>query len=495
MAMELRVLLLLPLCFPGLQAKTPAAKERRLEGSTLYIQCPYTAQTNSQQQKAWCHVRENRWKPLVETTEPSQYPYGTNATNGKVTIEDNPTHRTVSITMTNLQVEDSGTYCCASRSYGNRYLPLKTISLNVFKELHKLELDSLSVQCPYSTLGYSTGTKAWCREGQTGCKLVVSTDYSSTWHNSKAMAHRTLIQDDTQQRTVTITMQKLQVQDTGTYFCVLYRSSRLTVIMEVRLSVSKRTQEHTAKESGNVSVRCPYSAPDYGTVSKAWCKEGDRKACTILVHTNLEPSGYLRTPQQGRVTIQDDTQQGIVTITMEELQAQDSGVYWCALYEHDHLFRMVEVTLSISEVLAGTTLSGTAGTNQTIPSGNTPAPSSNVNTFILLAGILSILFILALISMITLCVRRCKQLKKRGTRQAENIYDKPEDIAQLDSTERMEDPKDDSKDLKYVTLNFKSRLSPEDPLYCNVEPSQTHRKPKDENVEYAIIALKQLTDE
>ncbi|KAF1650079.1 Trem-like transcript 2 protein, partial [Aptenodytes patagonicus] len=378
--MELRVLLLLPLCFPGLQAKTPAAKERRLEGSTLYIQCPYTAQTNSQQQKAWCHVRENRWKPLVETTEPSQYPYGTNATNGKVTIEDNPTHRTVSITMTNLQVEDSGTYCCASRSYGNRYLPLKTISLNVFKELHKLELDSLSVQCPYSTLGYSTGTKAWCREGQTGCKLVVSTDYSSTWHNSKAMAHRTLIQDDTQQRTVTITMQKLQVQDTGTYFCVLYRSSRLTLIMEVRLSVSK--------------------------------------------------------------------------------------------------------------ILAGTTLSGTAGTNQTIPSGNTPAPSSNVNTFILLAGILSILFILALISMITLCVRRCKQLKKRGTRQAENIYDKPEDIAQLDSTERMEDPKDDSKDLKYVTLNFKSRLSPEDPLYCNVEPSQTHRKPKDENVEYAIIALK-----
>lgn len=109
------------------------------------------------------------------------------------------------------------------------------------------------------------------------------------------------------------------------------------------------TQEHTAKESGNVSVRCPYSAPDYRTVSKAWCKEGDRKACTILVNTNLEPSGYLRTPQQGRVTIQDDTQQGIVTITMEKLQAQDSGVYWCALYEHDHLFRMVEVTLSISE--------------------------------------------------------------------------------------------------------------------------------------------------
>ncbi|NXU24769.1 TREM1 protein, partial [Thalassarche chlororhynchos] len=272
----LRVLLLLLLCFPGLQAQTPDSEESRSEGSTLYIQCPYTAQANYQQPKAWYRRRDNEWELLVETTNPREYSYTTRATKGKVTIEDNATRGTMSITMTNLQAEDSGTYFCAYRSYSNQYFPVKMISLNVFK------------------------------------------------------------------------------------------------------------------------------------------------------------------------------------------------------------------------VLAGTTLSGTAGTSQTTPSGNTPAPSSNVNTFILLFGVLSILFILALITSITLCVRRRKQLKRRGTRQAEDTYDKPEDIAQLDSTERMESPKDDSKDLKYVTLNFNSRLSPEDPLYCNVELSQTHRKPKDENVEYAIVALKQL---
>ncbi|KFQ97403.1 hypothetical protein Y956_10849, partial [Nipponia nippon] len=121
-----------------------------------------------------------------------------------------------------------------------------------------------------------------------------------------------------------------------------------------------------------------------------------------------------------------------------------------------------------------------------------PGFSSKVNTSVLLSVILSIMFVLALISSVTLCIRRRKQQKRRGTSQAEDTYDKPEDIPQLDSTERMESPKDDSKDLKYVTLNFKSRLSPEDPLYCNVEPIQTHRKPEDENVEYAIIELKQL---
>ncbi|NWS62538.1 CLM5 protein, partial [Chunga burmeisteri] len=383
--MELRALLLLPLCFPGLRVQTPDAEERQLEGSTLYIQCPYNEETQYWHLKAWCRVRDYSCEPLVEI---SSTQHSKRVTKEKVTIEDYPTNRTVSITMTNLQAEDSGTYSCAYR-YDRfyNYLPLKTISLSIFKELHKWELDSLSVQCPYSSLRYSTGTKAWCRtEGQTACKDVVRTDYPSTQRNSKALVDRTSIQDDTQKRTVTITMEKLQAQDTGTYLCVIYRGSHPTWKMEVRLSVSK--------------------------------------------------------------------------------------------------------------TLAGTTLSGTAGTNQATP-GKTPAPSSNVNTFILLSGVLSILFILAVISLITLGIRRRKQLQRQGNRQAEDtydkpehIYDKPEDTAQLDSTERMESPKDDSKDLKYVTLNFKSRLIPEDPLYCNVELSQAHRKPKDENVEYASIAFK-----
>ncbi|KFO84804.1 hypothetical protein N320_01439, partial [Buceros rhinoceros silvestris] len=113
------------------------------------------------------------------------------------------------------------------------------------------------------------------------------------------------------------------------------------------------------------------------------------------------------------------------------------------------------------------------------------------DTFIL-SGVLSIIFILALISSIILYVRWRKQPKRRGNGQAEAIYEKPEDIAQPGSTERVGSPKDDSEDLKYATLNLKSQLSPEDTLYCNIEPGQARRKPKDEEVEYAVIALKQL---
>uniref|UniRef100_A0A8C4XPL3 Immunoglobulin domain-containing protein n=1 Tax=Falco tinnunculus TaxID=100819 RepID=A0A8C4XPL3_FALTI len=102
----------------GLQAQTPDSEERRWEGSTLYVRCPYTAGASYQQKKVWCHVRDDICEPLVETN----YPYQKEVTKGRVRIEDNPTHKTVSITMTNLQAEDSGIYSCAYRTHLTRIM-------------------------------------------------------------------------------------------------------------------------------------------------------------------------------------------------------------------------------------------------------------------------------------------------------------------------------------------------------------------------------------
>ncbi|XP_013797476.2 triggering receptor expressed on myeloid cells 1 [Apteryx mantelli] len=489
--MELRVLLLLPLCCPGLQAQIPGAEESKREGSTLFVQCRYTTQAGFPSQKTWCRLSNGFCKALVETTY-SNYKYINQVTAGRVTIEDDIKHGTISITIRNLQVQDSGLYACASSHNTDTYIPLKKISLNVFKELHRRELDSLSVQCPYNAQMDST-TKAWCRrEGHTSCNIVVSTNYPSTRRYSKAQQNRTSIWDNTWDKTVTITMQKLQEQDSGVYRCLLYTHARRTQIMEVRLTVSKRTQQYTARESDMLSVQCPYSSLDYGAVMKAWCKAGAGEECVVLARTDWQPA------QPGTTMIQDDSQRGTVTVTMEKLRAQDSGVYWCALYEHPHLFRIVEVTLNISRVSTETTLSVTASISQTTPSANNasftttaPPKSSSVNIFILLSVVLGILLILALISMITLYIKKCRQ-PRRGNRQAEDIYDKPEDTAQFQSTERMGSPRNDSKDLKYVTLDFTTQLSPEEPLYANVGPSQAPKKPKAETVEYANIALKQL---
>lgn len=132
----------------------------------------------------------------------------------------------------------------------------------LFAELHKWESDSLSVRCPYSALGYGWGRKAWCRQqGQAECALLVSTDYSSTRSSSGARNKRSSIQDDAQ--TVTITMDKLQAQDSGVYWCALYSPSHhpaFTRIMEVRLSVDK--SEYLLADLGLTSLaQSPFSSP------------------------------------------------------------------------------------------------------------------------------------------------------------------------------------------------------------------------------------------
>ncbi|NWT03347.1 CLM5 protein, partial [Mionectes macconnelli] len=113
-----------------LQAQAPHAEERRREGGTLHIQCPYTDKTYKQHWKLWCRLRDKQCYDSIVTTNSQD----TSRTKDRITVKDDPTAKAVSVTMTGLRVQDSGTYLCAF-SYNKGYSSLKTISLNVFKDI------------------------------------------------------------------------------------------------------------------------------------------------------------------------------------------------------------------------------------------------------------------------------------------------------------------------------------------------------------------------
>ncbi|XP_066191823.1 polymeric immunoglobulin receptor-like [Sylvia atricapilla] len=464
--MELRALFLLPLCFPGLQGQTPETLRLR-EGDTLYVKCPYK-QTENRHSKYWCRLSpDGKYQEVVDTY------YGSK--DKRITIKDDTTSMTVSITITDLKAEDSGTYYCAV--YTGVYKPLRIISLNVFKELLKWELDTLSVQCP-NWMGM-----AWCRREQTGCTVLAERPTYFRRGATKPLQDRASITYNNAE-VFTVTMEKLQTSDSGVYWCAL--DSGRTQIREVVLSVFKRTQQHTVEKSGNVSVHCHYKIADYKAVSKAWCKKEEGETCDILATTSSELVGEDSPAREG-VRIQDDTQQGIVTVTME--QVQDSGVYWCALQESSGLSRMEEVTLNVSKALLPRAFPGTEGKNEGILLGDSPEPSSNGNTLIILSVVLFILLLLALVTSTALGVRHYKFLRRSGNREAEDTSDRAEGTAQPGSTGRRGSSQDDSKGLAYINLDVQSQPRPEDPLYCNVETSQAHRMPQ--HVEYAVIAFSQ----
>ncbi|XP_019369771.1 PREDICTED: uncharacterized protein LOC109295380 [Gavialis gangeticus] len=225
----------------------------------------------------------------------------------------------------------------------------------------------------------------------------------------------------------------------------------------------------------------------------------DEGNCNILVRTYTSYRRYRHRGQAERTTLHDNAQNGTVTITVEKLQADDSGVYWCALYVSPHLYRLAEVQLAVSKAPT-TTMSLTTPIVITSPEASTPSSRLPLGDtpFTIFGVVLGVLLALALISSIILYIRQRKKTGKGGE-QAEGIYDKPGNPTVLQDVGKTEDPKDDregtSQDPKYAMLNFKPQTSPNESIYANVEPSQapiTRNNFPTEPVEYATIALKPL---
>ncbi|XP_034623249.1 CMRF35-like molecule 8 [Trachemys scripta elegans] len=368
----------------------------------------------------------------------------------------------------------------------------------------RAEGQRLVVECRYRSPDYSATRKTWCQPRDKKCSPLVITSYTSYGYHSKVTSGRTTIEDDTRKGIVTIIMEKLQVQDSGLYWCALYDPpNTLYPLMTIQLNVFK---EVNAMEGQNLSVQCPYNTQHYKEENKAWCRRTIQNKCFVLVNTHHIT--YQNSAQNGRARIHDDTQKGIVTITMEKLKVDDAGVYWCALYEPPNLYRIIDVKLAVtkttttSDVPFASITRHTSLILSTASAGVTQTDSSlsTERNFIILGVVLGVLFILALIGLVILYTRKSKQLKTRGDGQAEAIYEEPKDATVSQGFGNMNDPKDDKQempqDLKYATLAFKSRPSPRESVYANITPSRAletpHTRSSTEPVEYASISLKPL---
>ncbi|XP_044870373.1 polymeric immunoglobulin receptor-like [Mauremys mutica] len=371
----------------------------------------------------------------------------------------------------------------------------------------RVEGQSLIVECRYNYWDYSATRKTWCKLRDEKCFTLVSTSYTSYGYRNKVTSGRATIDDDTSNGIVTITMEKLQVQDSGVYWCARYNPpSTVNPLKTIKLDVSKEVQEYDAIEGQNLSVQCPYNTQDYKKEKKAWCRSTVQNECDVLVNTDYGFLTYQNSAEKGRARIHDDTQKGIVTITMEKLQVDDAGVYWCARYKPPSLYRIIEIKLAVAKATTTSDVPVTSSTGQTslvlstASAGVTPADSSLLSkrNFIILGLVLGVLFILVLIGLVILYTWKSKQLKTRGDGQAEAIYEEPRNDTVGFSN--MNDTKDDKQempqDLKYATLAFQSRPSPRESVYANITPSRAletpHTGSPTDPVEYASISLKPL---
>ncbi|NXC91533.1 CLM7 protein, partial [Cercotrichas coryphoeus] len=227
------------------------------------------------------------------------------------------------------------------------------------------------------------------------------------------------------------------------------------------------------REGDTLYIQCPYALWGVEREIKYWCLLKDGRYQSVLCTYSGSQN------KDKRIQIKDNTTNKTVSITMTDLKAEDSGTYFCAYHNYQYgistyiPIRMISLTVFKGEYLYPT---------------QSQAFSSE-STFIIVTVVLLILLLLALITSTALGVRYYKLLARTGMWSWAVPAGPSPTAAQPGSPGSRESSQDDSKGSGYINLDVQSHPSPEDPLYCNVEPSQAPRNPP--CVEYAVIAFSQ----
>ncbi|XP_027708824.1 trem-like transcript 4 protein [Vombatus ursinus] len=96
------------ICFSGSQGQVFPVKYQ--EGQTLRVSCSYNSQRNEESWKTWCKVREDGkvCDRLITRTSVLTWQRG----DPRTSLEDDTYSGNITITMSNLRVNDSGIYWC-----------------------------------------------------------------------------------------------------------------------------------------------------------------------------------------------------------------------------------------------------------------------------------------------------------------------------------------------------------------------------------------------
>ncbi|XP_020328681.1 polymeric immunoglobulin receptor [Oncorhynchus kisutch] len=186
-----------------------------LEGRSVMIPCHYGPQYASYV-KYWCH---GSVKDLCTSLVRSDAPRGPAAAGeDKVAMFDDPVQQVFTVTMTELQKEDSGWYWCGVEVGGVWSADVTaSLHINVIQGMSVVnsmvsgeEGTSVTVQCLYSQ-GYRQHEKRWCRSGDWSSCLVTD---GEGWYEDQAVE----IRDDLT-KAFTVTLKGLARRDTGWYWC------------------------------------------------------------------------------------------------------------------------------------------------------------------------------------------------------------------------------------------------------------------------------------
>ncbi|XP_050809029.1 trem-like transcript 1 protein isoform X5 [Gopherus flavomarginatus] len=243
-------LLLLALTGPCLAGKD-LEMMRRVQGGALTAVCHYNQHKYSQREKFWCKELSDLECRTIVQSSPTAGRNSLNPPNARVSLEDLGIGW-ISVSMTELRVEDSGIYWCGVSDH-MKIIPLKKIKVAVSYEapmrLSAKKGGSISLNCSYFVMDNSRRPNnfTWCKMiTATRCQPVVSVKFDQIVNTQG----RTRIKIDRWNRVIIVTLVALQLHDTGKYHCESHLQGSTMLLKMITLNVlGKSVYYETVNES------------------------------------------------------------------------------------------------------------------------------------------------------------------------------------------------------------------------------------------------------
>ncbi|XP_069798182.1 polymeric immunoglobulin receptor-like isoform X4 [Narcine bancroftii] len=285
------------------------------EGQSVTVECRYDRKYRDYK-KQWCSGYYNLSSAVVVSTDRPQ--------NGRSSMTDNKAEAIMSVTIDNLQKEDEGLYWCViEKIIDEKFLIHLQVSegstaITGPKQVKGEEGQSVTMECRYNRK-YRDYKKQWCR----GHYYVFSSPLVST---ERPQHGRLSMTDNMAKGILSFTIDNLQKKDKGRYWCGIdkYIDEKFPIDLEVYEGSTAITgPKHVKGEEGqSVTVECRYDRK-YRDYKKQWCSGYYNLSSAVVVSTDR--------PQNGRSSMTDNKAEAIMSVTIDNLQKEDEGLYWCVI--------------------------------------------------------------------------------------------------------------------------------------------------------------------
>ncbi|XP_043938310.1 obscurin-like [Protopterus annectens] len=256
----------------------------------------------------------------------------------RIVHEEQERKNDFSITFSNITLEDAGVYYCvkfksdnvtlAATGSGTRLYVSSAYELTIYQTptVTSVEGDAVIMQCTLSQ--EIVGPVHWYK-GSNRHKILYSQSESD---KPDPRVSRTIKEGRTRETDLSITFKNIALEDAGTYYCVKFKSDKVTVAASgsgTRLYVSRgsdlmiyQTLFVAGVEGDTVMMHCTLSEETVGPVR--WYKGSNLKK---LLYSQL--SDHNSDARVSQIVHDGPTRDTDHSIAFTDITLEDAGVYYC----------------------------------------------------------------------------------------------------------------------------------------------------------------------